>query len=80
MAAEAALVQMSPSLEGEGVLSGNALISRLPVEIDVAVPIRKFRVRNLLTLEAGHGHCVAVEGRGGHAAGGAGRPTGLDRI
>lgn len=53
MAAEAALVQMSPCFNGEGVLSGNALISKLSVEIDVAVPIRKFRVRNLLTLAEG---------------------------
>ena len=53
MAAEAALVQMSPSFDGECVLSGNALISKLSVEIDVAVPIRKFRVRNLLSLAQG---------------------------
>jgi flagellar motor switch protein FliM len=26
---------------------------RLPVELDVAVPVREFRVRNLLALEAG---------------------------
>jgi flagellar motor switch protein FliN/FliY len=28
-------------------------ISLLPVELDVAVPVRKFRVRNLLALEPG---------------------------
>jgi flagellar motor switch protein FliN/FliY len=28
-------------------------VSRLPVELDVAVPVRDFRVRNLLALEAG---------------------------
>ena len=31
----------------------NARVSVLPVEIDVAVPIRKFRVRDLLTLKEG---------------------------
>jgi len=33
-------------------LSGPVLM--LPVELDVAVPVRKFRVRNLLALEPGH--------------------------
>jgi len=28
--------------------------SLLPVELDVAVPVRQFRVRNLLALEPGH--------------------------
>ncbi|MGC1422044.1 MAG: FliM/FliN family flagellar motor C-terminal domain-containing protein [Terracidiphilus sp.] len=54
LAAEAALVQ-SPAApyEGEGLLRLNPLISRLPVELDVAVPIRKFRVRSLLALAVG---------------------------
>jgi flagellar motor switch protein FliN/FliY len=52
LAAETALVQ-SPAIEREGALRINPLVSRLPVEVDVAVPIRKFRVRNLLALEAG---------------------------
>ena len=29
-------------------------LGRLPVELDVSVPIRNFRVRNLLALEASH--------------------------
>lgn len=29
------------------------LVARLPVEMDVAVPVREFRVRNLLALEPG---------------------------
>ena len=29
-------------------------LGRLPVELDVSVPIRDFRVRNLLALEASH--------------------------
>jgi flagellar motor switch protein FliM len=28
-------------------------VARLPVELDVSVPIREFRVRSLLTLEPG---------------------------
>jgi flagellar motor switch protein FliN/FliY len=38
-------------LEGGMVLTG-AMV-RLPVELDVAIPVREFRVRNLLTLELG---------------------------
>ena len=37
--------------------------SRLPVEVDVTVPLREFRVRNLLSLEAG----TLVESQWGHA-------------
>jgi hypothetical protein len=51
--AEAALAQTSPHLDAEGILRINPLVSRLPVEIDVAVPVRGFRVRNLLTLQSG---------------------------
>jgi flagellar motor switch protein FliN/FliY len=29
-------------------------VARLPVELDVVVPVREFRVRNLLALAAGH--------------------------
>jgi flagellar motor switch protein FliN len=54
MAAEAALVQAPPAVfEREDALQINPLLSRLPVEVDVAVPIRKFRVRNLLALAEG---------------------------
>ncbi len=49
-----ALVPSLPPEEEEGdpvVLSGP--VSRLPVELDVAVPVRRFKVRNLLALEPG---------------------------
>ncbi len=36
--------------------------ARLPVELDVTVPLREFRVRNLLTLEPGK----VVESQWGH--------------
>ncbi len=32
----------------------SAPAARLPVQLDVAVPVREFRVRNLLALEPGH--------------------------
>ena len=37
----------------------NPLVMRLPVEVEVAIPLRDFRVRNLLALTAG----VVVESR-----------------
>ena len=39
-----------------------AQVSRLPVELDVSVPVRNFRVRNLLALEPSH----LVESGWGH--------------
>ncbi len=54
LAAEQALVPSPhPSLVAGAGTALNAAIGRLPVELDVAVPVRNFRVRNLLTLEAG---------------------------
>ena len=53
MAAEVALVESSGVFAGEGGSRMNALIRRLPVEVDVSVPIREFRVRDLLTLREG---------------------------
>lgn len=56
MEVEAALAESPPTLEDEGVesiSSANPLVSRLPVEVDVTVPIRKFRVRNLLAMVKG---------------------------
>jgi flagellar motor switch protein FliN/FliY len=37
-------------------------VSRLPVELDVAIPVREFRVRNLLALEPGQ----LIETQWGH--------------
>jgi hypothetical protein len=53
--------------EGEGIALTPAL-GRLPVELDVSVPVRGFRVRNLLALEPsqliesgwGHGEDVPL--------------------
>jgi flagellar motor switch protein FliM len=49
-----ALVTMPPQQPEEGnAIALNAPVARLPVELDVTVPVREFRVRNLLALEAG---------------------------
>jgi flagellar motor switch protein FliN/FliY len=52
MAAEAALAKSAASIE-ERTTTANPLASRIPIELDVAVPVRNFRVRNLLALEKG---------------------------
>jgi flagellar motor switch protein FliN/FliY len=50
---EQALVP-SPSQHVEGDSSAlSPSVARLPVELDVEVPVREFRVRNLLALEPG---------------------------
>jgi flagellar motor switch protein FliN/FliY len=53
IATEKALVPSSHAPE-EGAGAGfSAAVARLPVELDVSVPVRQFRVRNLLALEPG---------------------------
>jgi flagellar motor switch/type III secretory pathway protein FliN len=44
---------VEPEAGEDSALKGNGPISKLPVELDVAVPIHNFRVRNLLALEPG---------------------------
>jgi flagellar motor switch protein FliN/FliY len=57
VAAESAVEQAlvaSPHMPDEGAgIKLAAPVSRLPVELDVAVPVRDFRVRDLLALEPG---------------------------
>jgi flagellar motor switch/type III secretory pathway protein FliN len=48
-----ALVPVEPEAGADSALKANGPLSRLPVELDVGVPIRNFRVRNLLALEPG---------------------------
>jgi flagellar motor switch protein FliM len=62
LAEERALVP-SPHLHGagEGIVLTPA-IARLPVELDVSVPVRGFRVHNLLVLEPGS----VIETQWGH--------------
>ena len=43
----------APAYEEEEAPEVSGPLALLPVELDVAVPVREFRVRNLLTLEPG---------------------------
>jgi flagellar motor switch protein FliM len=62
MEGERALVPSPHSpVEGMGI-SLTPAIARLPVELDVSVPVRGFRVRNLLALEPG----AVIETQWGH--------------
>ncbi len=48
-----ALVPSEPIEREEAGLNVDSVVAQLPVELDVGVPIRDFRVRNLLALEPG---------------------------
>ena len=48
-----ALVPACPTLKAGNTTAFAATILRLPVELDVAVPVREFRVHNLLALAPG---------------------------
>jgi len=50
------------SEEGELLIAPTSPVARLPVELDVAVAVRDFRVRNLLALEPGQ----VIETQWGH--------------
>jgi flagellar motor switch protein FliM len=49
---EGAMVPAGPLLARER-MTLNPAVARLPVELDVAVPVREFRVRDLVNLDAG---------------------------
>ncbi|MGA2671941.1 MAG: FliM/FliN family flagellar motor C-terminal domain-containing protein [Terracidiphilus sp.] len=51
--AEQALVPAGCAAETEDSIPLSAPVARLPVELDVAVPVPEFRVRTLLALEPG---------------------------
>ena len=53
MAAETGLVKTFASGEEADSIAIDARFARIPIEVDVCVPIRNFRVRNLLALDAG---------------------------
>lgn len=53
LSAEQALVPSPQVLASGGAIALTPPVARLPVELDVAVPVREFRVRNLLALEPG---------------------------
>ena len=60
-AAEEALVPLSPGVGPEMLIPPHSLAARLPVEVEVGIPLKGFRVRNLLALGPG----VVVESEWG---------------
>jgi flagellar motor switch protein FliN/FliY len=62
LAAEQALVPSPLEPEEGDFIQLNGALARLPVQLDVMVPVREFRVRNLLALEPGQ----VVETEWGH--------------
>jgi flagellar motor switch/type III secretory pathway protein FliN len=54
IAVEQALVPSPQSPGEEERIELSAAVAGLPVELDVAIPVRDFRVRNLLALEPNH--------------------------
>lgn len=52
-ARQAALVAVEPMAAAAELIAPDSLVARLPVEVDVAVPVRGFRARRLLTLAPG---------------------------
>ncbi|MGA7343865.1 MAG: FliM/FliN family flagellar motor C-terminal domain-containing protein [Terracidiphilus sp.] len=48
------LVPVPPAAGEEEEMTLSSPVARLPVGLDVMVPVRDFRVRNLLALEPGH--------------------------
>ena len=57
-----ALVPVPRHAEEDEENAFSAQAARLPVELDVAVPVRDFRVRDLLSLAPGH----VIESKWGH--------------
>jgi flagellar motor switch protein FliN len=76
LADETALIASGLSPEAEAGFQLNARLARLPVELDVSIPVRGFRVRNLLALDSGqvietqwrHGEDMPLAGRGAQLA------------
>ena len=53
-AAETALVPVSPMAPSDDLIPPASPLARLPVEVDVTIPVREFRLRNLLAMAPGH--------------------------
>jgi flagellar motor switch protein FliN/FliY len=60
-ASEQALVPLSTAVEPEMLIPPQSVAARLPVEVEVGIPVKGFRVRNLLALSPG----VVVESEWG---------------
>jgi len=50
---QTALVPSPANLSGDFALLPEAVVGRIPIEIDVAIPIKGFKVASLLALSAG---------------------------
>ena len=59
---EQALVPFQTGADASPVISADGPMVRLPMELEVGVPLREFRVRHLLALEGG----VVVESQWSH--------------
>jgi flagellar motor switch protein FliN/FliY len=62
IAIEKALAPLPQPEEESDLIAPSSPVARLPVELDVAVAVREFRVRNLLALEPGQ----VIETQWGH--------------
>ena len=60
--AETALIPASAHKGEEELFAPSSAVARLPVELDVSLAVREFRVRNLLALEPGQ----VIETQWGH--------------
>jgi flagellar motor switch/type III secretory pathway protein FliN len=50
---EPGLVPVAPAVEPEMLIAPQSVAARLPVEVEVGIPVKGFRVRNLLALGPG---------------------------
>lgn len=75
-----AMVPVPRQAEEEEEIAFSTEVMRLPVELDVAVPVRDFRVRHLLGYGAGPVDRVAMGPWGGRSPGGWRRATGVERV
>jgi flagellar motor switch/type III secretory pathway protein FliN len=53
LAAAQALIPAETASEPKVLFAPASPLARLPVELEVAIPVRRFRVRNLLAIEPG---------------------------
>jgi len=51
--AETALVPAAPAVAADDLIPPGSPLARLPVEVDVTIPVREFRLRNLLAMAPG---------------------------
>jgi flagellar motor switch/type III secretory pathway protein FliN len=53
IAAETALVPAPKDKDSDNLIPSGSPLARLPVEVDVTIPVREFRLRNLLAMSPG---------------------------